>query len=113
VITVGDGSAKSNPPGARPYKVRSDTALKIVYQKRKVIWQKATSGAAQLMEWLVDIFYRFTVNSPHCRFAPVTNQLAPLANQLVPGKYRASWYPVLPAKLLAFYYIHCHCVASI
>ena len=33
-----------------------------------------------------------------------SNQLAPLADQLTPGKYGASWYPVLPAKRLAFYW---------
>jgi len=32
----------------------------------------------------------FTVNSPHCQFAPT--------NQLAPGKYEASWYPVLPGS---------------
>ena len=35
------------------------------------------------------------VNSPQW-------QVTPSVNQLAPGKYGASWYPVLPAKLLPF-----------
>jgi len=42
------------------------------------------------VNYAVYVYIRFTANSPNCRFAA--------------GKYGASWYPVLPAKLLAFYW---------
>jgi len=40
-------------------------------------------------------------------------------NQLVPGKYAASWYPMLPGSSTVLilssgrHCRHCHCVASI
>ena len=47
----------------------------------------------------------------YSQFAPLpirpSNKLAPLAKQLAvlaQGKYGASWYPVLPARLLTFYW---------
>jgi len=40
-------------------------------------------------------------NSDYSQFAPLPIRLR---NQLAPLSYRASWYPVLPAKLLAAIY---------